>query len=50
MFCSQFVFSMLKTADLTYFEMECTNVKPSDFIELDYYRKLEYLYEIKSNN
>ncbi|MGW7952221.1 hypothetical protein [Staphylococcus xylosus] len=34
MFCSQFVY---------------TKVKPTDFVEKDYYRKLEYCYEIKFN-
>lgn len=50
MFCSQFVYSMLKYANLEYFDMKNTEVKPSDLIELDYHRKLEYLYEVKLND
>jgi hypothetical protein len=47
MFCSQFVYSMLKYVELDYFEKKETEVKPTDFVELDYYRKLEFDYEIK---
>ncbi len=47
MFCSQFVYKMLKMADLHYFEKKETNVKPTDFVELDYRRKLEFAYEIQ---
>lgn len=46
MFCSQFVYKMLKYCDIEIFEKEETEIKPTDFIELDYYRKLEYCYEI----
>jgi hypothetical protein len=46
MFCSQFVYKMLKLADLQYFEKKETNVKPTDFVELDYKRQLEFAYEI----
>lgn len=46
MFCSQFVYSMLKTAGLNYFENNAAHVKPTDFVELDYHRKLEFVYEI----
>jgi len=49
MFCSQFVYTMLKTAYLNYFDMYATHVKPTDFVELDYYRKLEFAYEINFN-
>jgi hypothetical protein len=47
MFCSQFVYKMLKEAGLHYFEKEETAVSPMDIIELDYQRRLEYIYEIK---
>lgn len=47
MFCSQFVYKMLKIADLHYFEKKETNVKPTDFVELDYRRQLEFAYEIQ---
>ncbi|MED4851575.1 hypothetical protein P9386_06985 [Caldifermentibacillus hisashii] len=47
MFCSQFVYSMLKEVNLHYFEVPETLVKPTDFIEKDYYKKLHFEYEIK---
>lgn len=47
MFCSQFVYSMLKEVGLHYFESPTTQVKPTDFVEKDYYRKLQFVYEIK---
>ena len=46
MFCSQFVYTMLKYAELDYFDAKNSFVKPTDLIELDYYRKLEYVYSI----
>lgn len=46
MFCSQFVYNMLCFADLHYFEKFNGRVAPTDFIELDYYRKLKFEYEI----
>jgi hypothetical protein len=49
LFCSQFVYKMLKEADLTYFHKKEGEVKPTDFVELDYHRKLEYVSEIKFN-
>lgn len=49
MFCSQFVYSILKIAGLEYFESAATIVKPTDLVEKDYYRKLEFCYEIKFN-
>jgi hypothetical protein len=49
MFCSQFVYKMLKTVDLNYFEKKDGQIKPTDLIEMDYYRKLKYEYEIKFN-
>lgn len=47
MFCSQFVYKMLQTADLAYFDKKPGDVQPTDFIELDYHRQLEYVSEIK---
>jgi hypothetical protein len=49
MFCSQFVYNMLKTAGLTYFDKKDGTVKPTDLVEQDYYRKLFFDYEIKLN-
>ena len=49
MFCSQFVYSILRCAGLVYFTERDGLVKPSDLIERDYYRKLEFCYEIKFN-
>jgi hypothetical protein len=49
MFCSQFVYKMLKDAGISYFEKKGGQIKPTDLIELDYYRKLKYEYEIKFN-
>jgi hypothetical protein len=49
MFCSQFVYKMLKNAGLNYFDKKEGQIKPTDLIELDYYRKLKYEYEIKFN-
>jgi hypothetical protein len=47
MFCSQFVYKMLKDAEINYFEKEGGQIKPTDLIELDYDRKLNYEYKIK---
>ncbi|MCK9170679.1 MAG: hypothetical protein M0P01_09715 [Treponema sp.] len=49
MFCSQFVYAMLQYEGLAYFTKQAAYVKPTDLIELDYYRKLEFAYEIKLN-
>lgn len=46
MFCSQFVYIMLEIAKLNYFEKDIMRVKPTDFIELDYYRQLKFMYQI----
>jgi lipid kinase, YegS/Rv2252/BmrU family len=42
MFCSQFVYTVLRTVGLHYFDKKPEDVKPTDFVELDYKRKLEY--------
>lgn len=47
MFCSQFVYKMLKLAGVEFFEKDAGEVRPTDFIELDYYKKLAFEYEIK---
>jgi hypothetical protein len=49
MFCSQFVYRMLKFAGLEYFEKKPAEVKPTDLVELDYYRKLQFVYEMRLN-
>lgn len=49
MFCSQFVYKILKEVNIHYFEKRDGNIKPTDLIELDYRRKLRYEYEIKFN-
>ncbi|APX71758.1 hypothetical protein M5C72_01005 [Companilactobacillus allii] len=46
MFCSQFVYKMLKLAGLEFFDKKDGEVRPTDFIELDYYKKLDFEYEI----
>lgn len=38
MFCSQFVYQMLKYVGLAYFEKRSTEVRPTDLVELDYHR------------
>lgn len=47
MFCSQFVYKMLKLAGVHYFNKKAGEVRPTDLIELDYYKKLKFVYEIK---
>lgn len=49
MFCSQFIYSLLQEVGLNYFESKAIDVKPTDFVEKDYYRNLEYCYKIKFN-
>ena len=49
MFCSQFVYKMLKIAGINYFNKKDDEIKPTDFIELDYDRKLKYEYKLKFN-
>ncbi|MGD9678345.1 MAG: YegS/Rv2252/BmrU family lipid kinase [Vulcanibacillus sp.] len=45
MICSQFVYNMLEAAGLNYFNKKPVEVRPTDFIELDYGRRLEYCNE-----
>jgi hypothetical protein len=49
LFCSQFVYKILKEANIHYFDKKDGAIKPTDLIELDYHRKLAYEYEIKFN-
>ena len=49
LFCSQFIYKLLESAGLNYFTKEDGQVKPTDFVELDYYRKLKFSYEIIFN-
>lgn len=50
MFCSQFVYSLLKIAGLSYFDKPPSEVNPTDFVELDYRRNLEFVEEISLQN
>ena len=45
MFCSQFVYCLLQYAGIAYFQKKTEYVTPMDFVELDYKRKLEFVYE-----
>lgn len=45
MYCSQFVYKVLHEAGLQYFPPQA-KIKPQDFIEKDYHRKLEFCYDI----
>ncbi len=47
MFCSQFVYCLLQEVGAHYFDMLPEETKPSDLIELDYTRKLEYVETIR---
>ncbi len=45
MFCSQFVYHLLEYAGIVYFQKKTEYVTPMDFVELDYKRKLQFMYE-----
>ncbi len=49
MFCSQFVQKMLTFGGIAYFDKKDGEVKPTDLIEMDYYRKLQFMYQMKLN-
>jgi hypothetical protein len=49
MFCSQFIYGLLQEVGLNYFESRAIDVKPTDFVEKDYYRNLDYCYKIEFN-
>ena len=49
MFCSQFVYRMLKLTGSHYFEKKDGKIRPTDLIEQDYYRKLQFEYEVTFN-
>ena len=47
MYCSQFVYGLLRDSGAQYFTVgDKGTVKPSDFIELDYRRDLQFCYEL----
>ncbi len=48
--CSQFVYMLLKSVGLDYFEKKPSLVRPTDLIELDYHRKLIFEYELFLND
>ncbi|MFI3238664.1 MAG: hypothetical protein R3Y47_11695 [Lachnospiraceae bacterium] len=50
MFCSQFVYCLLELVDAQYFTKASMSVKPTDFIELDYDRRLEFIETIHLSN
>lgn len=47
MVCSEFVYSLLQYAGAEYFDKKPLDTKPSDLIELDYERKLEFVEAIQ---
>ncbi len=49
MFCSQFVYHLLEDSGLAYFKKDSGDIRPTDFVELDYYRNLKFEYEIYFN-
>ncbi len=50
MYCSHFVYTLLQQADLAYFDKRPHDVRPTDFVELDYERIVELEYKIKFND
>jgi hypothetical protein len=46
MYCSQFVYKMLEYVGIKYLNKNEYNITPSDLVELDYERKLDYEYRI----
>ena len=47
MYCSQFVYHILNHIGAAYFE-PLNTIKPTDFVEKDYFRKLEFVAELKA--
>ncbi len=47
MYCSQFVYTLLEYAGANYFTKNPHNIRPTDLVELDYYKKLNFEFEIK---
>ena len=45
MFCSQFVYRLLRLAGLTYFHKDPFHVRPTDFVEWDDQGRLEFVAE-----
>ncbi len=51
MVCSQFVYSMLMCAGLEYFQKPfLKHIKPTDFIEKDYHRKLQFITKLEKTS
>ena len=46
MYCSQFVYLMLKEVDLNFFEASQDKIKPTDFIDYDYDGNLTFEYKL----
>ncbi len=46
MYCSQFVYSMLRSAGLTYFTIQPEKVQPVDFLDRDTQGKLEFCRQV----
>ena len=47
MYCSQFIYKLLEITNNVYFQKSAGGIKPTDFVELDYNRKLKFKEEIK---
>lgn len=47
MVCSEFIYSLLKSVGAEYFQKPPLDIKPTDFVELDYERKLAYVETIQ---
>ncbi|MDR1271678.1 MAG: hypothetical protein LBK04_01610 [Clostridiales Family XIII bacterium] len=47
MYCSQFVYSIIESVGAAYFDAPTGAIHPTDFIEKDYYRKLEFVEAIR---
>lgn len=47
MFCSQFVYCLLEAGGVHYFDCPAIEVRPADFVEQDYDRKLEFVENIR---
>lgn len=47
MFCSQFVYTLLELAELNYFEKKPASVKPTDFVDMDYDSRLEFVKRVE---
>jgi hypothetical protein len=50
LYCSQFVYKILEYGGLSYFKADSGLIKPTDLIEKDYMRKLEFVDELRFND